>query len=107
MSTDAAASATAKDVPSMPDIITKPSGLISGEDVRKAITGPQGSAVASIDITTAIVPHAQNGVNAPKATVAGMDTDERRISQPFILSGSMYVCSAAATSMPMTSAGAL
>jgi hypothetical protein len=43
--------------------------------------------VASIESTTAIVPQAQKGVNAPNATEAGMETFDFRISQFLILSG--------------------
>ncbi len=40
----------------------KPSGLISGEEVKKAMMGPQGRVVVSIPTITAIVPQAQKGV---------------------------------------------
>src|SRR5512136_277841 len=51
-----------------------PSGLINGEEVRKAIIGPQGNVVVSIPRITAIVPHAQSGVKAPTATLAQIET---------------------------------
>jgi hypothetical protein len=52
----------------------KPSRLISGDEVRNAIIGPQGKAVVSIPIRTAVVPQAHKGVNAPKRTLAIIET---------------------------------
>lgn len=40
----------------------------------KAIMGPHGSTVVSIEIMIAMVPQAQKGVNAPKATLPNIDT---------------------------------
>src|SRR5665647_1931261 len=107
MISEAIANVIAKEGPMMPDSKTNPSGLIKGDDVRNAMIGPHGSAVASMERTTAIVPQAQSGVNAPKATVAGMDIDDRRTSQSFIFSGSKYTLIAAAIRIPKTRAGKL
>lgn len=74
MITDAAASAAANLKPTTPASSMKPSGLISGEEVRNAITGPHGRAVVISPMTTAIVPHAQSGVNAPTATLVKIET---------------------------------
>jgi hypothetical protein len=71
---DAIVKATANFRLITPDINTKPSGLISGEDVKKAIIGPQGKAVVSIPRITAEVPQAQKGVNAPNNTLATIET---------------------------------
>ena len=71
-------SATANRKPNSPDIMTKPSGLIRGDEVRKAMIGPQGRVVVSIPTMTAIVPHAQKGVNAPINTLARMETFDLR-----------------------------
>jgi hypothetical protein len=59
--------AIAKFNPMNPEIRTNVSGLISGDETRKAMTGAQGKAVVSNEMTTAIVPQAQSGVRAPKA----------------------------------------
>ena len=72
--TDATVNANANRKLTIPANNIKVSGLIRGEDVKKAITGPQGSAVLSNPITTAIVPQAQSGVNAPKNTLVPIDT---------------------------------
>jgi hypothetical protein len=48
-------------------------GLVSGEDIRNAITGPQGIAETNIDKSTAIVPQAHSGVSAPNATAPGIE----------------------------------
>ena len=84
-----------------PDIRMNPSGLISGEDVRKAIIGPQGSVVVSIPIKTAVVPQAQKGVNAPVRTLANMDTFDLFIRSLLSLSVLTYVFIAAAVMIVM------
>src|SRR5512138_2260135 len=77
----------------MPDIIINPSGLISGDEVRNAMTGPHGSVVESIPSTTAVVPQAQNGVNAPTATLARIETLVLLSRNRLTLSVSMYTFS--------------
>jgi hypothetical protein len=69
-----AVSATANLILTIPEINMNPSGLIKGDDVRNAIIGPQGRVVVSIETITAMVPQAQKGVNAPKATLPVIDT---------------------------------
>ena len=73
IATDAIVKAIAKRKPTTPVIKTNPSGLINGDEVRNAIIGPQGSVVVSIPMSTAVVPQAQSGVNAPNATLAMID----------------------------------
>ena len=84
-----------------------PSGLIKGDDVRNAIIGPQGRAAVSIETITAMVPQAQKGVNAPKATLPVIDTPAFFISIFLSFSGSAYTFTAAAVSMPKARTGAL
>ncbi|MPN16368.1 hypothetical protein SDC9_163707 [bioreactor metagenome] len=55
-------------------------GLVSGEEIKNAITGPQGIADANIANKTAIVPQAQSGVKDPKATAPGIDTPDFFVS---------------------------
>jgi len=74
----------------IPVSIIKPLGLINGEEVRKAIIGPQGKVVVSIPKITAIVPQAQSGVNAPTATLAKIETLVFRSNVCLSFSGSIY-----------------
>jgi hypothetical protein len=83
------------------------SGLIKGDEVRNAMMGPQGNAVVSIDTITAMVPQAQNGVNAPKATLPVIETPAFLAIARFNLSGSTYTLMAAATRIPIARTGAL
>ena len=70
---DAIVSAIANFTLMIPLKRTNPSGLMSGEDVRNAMTGPHGSAVVSMPMMTPIVPHAHKGVKAPKRTLAHIE----------------------------------
>jgi hypothetical protein len=74
MTRDATVNAMAKRRFITPEMKINPSGLISGDEVRNAMIGPQGKAVVSIPINTAVVPQAHKGVKAPKRTLAIMDT---------------------------------
>ena len=74
----------------------KPSGLISGDEVRNAIIGPQGNVVVNMPRITAIVPHAQSGVNAPSATLPHIDAFVLRINARLSFSASIYTVMRAA-----------
>jgi hypothetical protein len=49
---------------------------VSGDETKKAITGPQGIDEMNMDKITAMVPHAQRGVKAPNPIAAPIDTLE-------------------------------
>lgn len=52
--TEATVKATANLRLTIPEIMINASGLMSGEDVRKAIIGPQGKAVVNMAIITGV-----------------------------------------------------
>jgi hypothetical protein len=60
-----------------------------------------------MDTMTAIVPQAQNGVKAPKATLTGIDMPAFFMIAFFKVSGSIYTFMAEAVSIPIVRDGAL
>jgi hypothetical protein len=97
---DEIVSATANFTFIIPDSIINRSGLIRGDDVIKAIIGPHGSTVVSIDTITAIVPQEHNGVNAPNATLPIIDTFFCLLSDALNFSGSTYTLRIDAITIP-------
>jgi hypothetical protein len=60
----------AKAGPNNPTDTTNSSGLVRGDEAMNATMGAQGTEEASAPRTTAVVPHEQKGVRAPRATAA-------------------------------------
>ena len=72
------------------------SGDVSGEATMKATTGAHGTAVASMDSTTAVVPHEQKGVATAAATDPLTAAPVRRRNSAARRSVPTYTLSAAA-----------
>jgi hypothetical protein len=75
-------------------------GHISADDVKNAIIGPHGNEEANIESVMAMVPHAQNGVKAPKATLEKIETLDLLEKKRLSLLKSTYVFMATATIIP-------
>jgi hypothetical protein len=67
--------------PNRPPEKISSSGEVRGEETMKATIGAQGTELASIDRTTAVVPHEQNGVPTAAATEPATATSVRRRSK--------------------------
>ena len=105
MASEAIVKPTANRTLTIPDISMNPSGLMIGEDVRKAMIGPQGSVVVSIPMMTAVVPQAQKGVKAPIRTLAKMEIFDlfRRSLLSFSVLTYVFIAAAVMIAMARTS----
>src|ERR1035437_551457 len=68
---------SAKDQPNNPAETNNSSGEVSGEATMKATIGAHGTELASIERTTAVVPHEQKGVPTAAATAPPTATGVR------------------------------
>jgi hypothetical protein len=83
---DATVRAIANFNPIIPFKKTKTSGLIRGEETRNAIIGPQGKAVTTIEIITAIVPQAHKRVKVANPTLPHKEKPDLLIKKFLTLS---------------------